>query len=107
MGGPVPDEPSNGELARRLDKIEILLQGLVSRAEYTIDQRHVERRLADIDRDVADLRDKHDKDVGELRKALADDGKRQGVNFRQAVYSGALPAILCAISVLLALKVGK
>lgn len=119
------DEVSTGELARRLDAItsrfdEItrLLQGLVSRAEYSADQRAAERRFMELEQDIAEKRRVHDQDIRDLReeiKALRtkvdDADKSNGVNLRQAVYSGLVPGILLVVSllvtVLLAFKGGR
>ena len=50
------DEPSNGELGRRLDNITLMLQNLVGTREYSEFQRYVERRFAEHDSDIADER---------------------------------------------------
>lgn len=101
------DEPSTRELARRLDEILRLLQGLVSRAEYTADQRHSEHRFNELEHDILEKRHAHDEDVRELRTELntirdqlAKTRDSSGVNFRQAVYSGLIPAILLLVTLL-------
>jgi hypothetical protein len=103
----VADEVSTGELARRLDEIVRLLQGLVSRVEYTEYQRHVEHRFTELEHDILEKRHAHDEDMRELRTELnamrseitkvRDSG---GVNFRQSVYSGLIPAILLLVTLL-------
>jgi chromosome segregation ATPase len=121
----VADEPSNGELARRLDDIARLLQGLVSRAEYTADQRHVERRFTEMEHDIAEKRRVHEQDIRDLREEnkdlrteikglrteLAAANSNNGTNFRQAIYSGAVPGIIfllgIIVTIFLAFKGGK
>lgn len=98
------DEPSNGELARRLDKIELLLQGLVSRLEYTTDQRHLEHRFGEVERDIADLRRVHEEDIKDVKKRIENDGQSRGSNVRQAIFSGLIPGVLFLVSILLTLS---
>ncbi len=112
------DEISPGELARRLDEILRVVQSLVSRAEYTADQRHIEHRFGEIEHDITDKRRVHDRDIHDLREELKavrakveEESKSDGVNFRQAIYMGLVPGIVMVItllvSVLLAFKGGK
>jgi hypothetical protein len=125
----VADEPSNGELARRLDDIARILLGLVSRAEYTADQRHTEHRFAELEHDIAEKRRGHDEDMREMRveltklrdetkdvrekvgEKLAERDRSSSVNFRQAIYNGIVPGIFLVITLLvtvfLAFKGGK
>jgi hypothetical protein len=122
------DEVSTGELARRLDQIMQVLQGLVGRSEYTEYQRHLEHRFAELVADMEEKRRIHERDVDALRvqldeerahrekaddaikKQIAEDDKGRGVNIRQAIFSGLVPAILLLITILvgfLQLKGGK
>lgn len=115
------DEISTGELARRLDEFARLLQGLVSRVEYTEYQRHVEHRFTELEHDILEKRHAHDEDMREIRAELnavraelaktRESGTREsGVNFRQAIYSGLIPAILLLVTLLvgfLQIKGGK
>jgi hypothetical protein len=118
----VPDEVSVGELARRFDKFEGFLRDLVTRGEYTTDQRLSNHRFEELGRDIADLRRVHQEDLAEARRVheeFAKDTRTQlkegtqasGTNFRQAVYNGFVPGIICAIgllvTILLTFKAGK
>lgn len=57
------DEPSNSELAWRLDDIRVKLADLVGRAEYNAHQQGIDRRFADIGSDIQDLHRQHELDV--------------------------------------------
>lgn len=104
-------EPSNAELARRLNDIAVLLQQVVGRPEYTADQRHSEHRFTEIERDIADVRRMHGEDVKDVNKRIDDVTKSSGSNLRQALYNGLLPAIFLVVgllvTILLAFKGGK
>lgn len=101
------DEVALAEVVRRLVRLESLLQELslrlVSTDIYTRDQREVERRFTELERDLAEERTARRSDVTEI-KARFDS---QGTNWRQAIYSGILPAILFLVGILLQLKGGK
>jgi hypothetical protein len=88
----VADEPSNGELGRRLDEIRILVQGLVSRPEYSEYQRSMEHRLTNLDRDINDIRMQHAEDVKNLAS--------NRLSWRAIAYTGLLPALLVLAGVL-------
>ncbi|MGI8333469.1 hypothetical protein ACRYCC_26250 [Actinomadura scrupuli] len=98
------NEPSPGELARRLDEIVRLLQGLVSRPEYTEYQRHLEHRLAEVDADLAELRRTHAEDIRDIGKRLDERERTNGTNVRQAIYSGIIPAILFLVGILITIS---
>lgn len=107
----MPDEPSLGEVVRRLDRMEVLLQDLtlrlVSADVYTRDQREIGRRLTELERDLADRRREHAEDVKDLRARIDDRDKTSGTNVRQAIYAGLIPAVLFLVTILLQLKGGK
>lgn len=88
----MPDEPSNGELGRRLDEIRILVQGLVSRPEYAADQRALEHRLTGLERDIEDVRTQHAKDIDAVTASR--------LSWRGIFYTGIVPAVLVLIGVL-------
>lgn len=93
------DEVSTGELARRLDTIQNLLQGLVSRVEYTADQRLSERRFTELERDLEAERIRRHTEIKELRNEIAASAKEKGMSVRQGVYSGLIPSLLMLVSV--------
>lgn len=83
------DDVSTGELARRLDQVLQIVQTLVSRPEYTADQRHNEHRFTEIEADIKDL-----------RFDLASQKDRRGADWRQALYAGLVPAALVLAGIL-------
>lgn len=100
------DDISTGEIVRRLDRLETLLLKLVSVDIYTRDQREIERRLTELERDLADKRKDHAEDVKELRAQIAERDKTSGSNVRQAIYAGLIPTCLFLVTILLQLKGG-
>jgi hypothetical protein len=96
----VADEPTNAELARRLTEIATLLQQVVGRPEYNADQRHVEHRFTEIERDIEDVRRIHAEDIKEVFRRFDEQNKAGGTNMRQALYNGLLPAIFLVVSLL-------
>ncbi len=65
------EEPSNGELGRRLDLITALLQDLVGTREYLEFQRHVNHRLTGLDADITDERKAREANLKEVRAEQA------------------------------------
>lgn len=92
----MPDEPSLGEVVRRLARLEELLLRLVSTDLYTRDQREMERRFAELEGDIKEL---------QRRAEKRDDST--GANVRQAIYAGLVPTALFLITILLQLKGGR
>lgn len=125
----MPDEVTLAELARRLDRMERFLQELslrlVSTDVYARDQRETDRRFGDLEKDLADEKTARQAALADERTArqsdLADEKAarladiaevksrmdKQGTNWRQALYSGILPTLLFAVTLLLQLKAGK
>lgn len=104
------DEPSPGELSRRLDGVVMSLAQLIQRAEYAADQRLIERRFTEVEADVTQLRQALLDEVRGLRGALdaavvrleAADEKREekrGGNLKQMIYSGILPTLFILITI--------
>lgn len=105
------DEPSNTELAWRLDQITVLVQGLVSRNEYNTQLAHNEHRFTELERDIEQEKSARETGIGAERTARekADEVLRDrqdaattsnSSNFRQAIYNGFLPGIICALGLL-------
>lgn len=101
------DEPSNGELARRLDEIARLLRDVPARGEYLEYQRRVDQRFADMAADIAEVRHVHDVDVKEHQRRHDDDRKQRGTDWRQALYQGLMPFAVAAAAVLLGMWLAK
>jgi hypothetical protein len=100
----VADDVSTGEIVRRLDRLEVLLQDLsmrlVSADVYNRDQRETERRFAELERELAEEKQARKEDI----KTLADRMDKGGSNVRQAIYAGLIPSVLFLVGILLQLK---
>jgi hypothetical protein len=111
----VPDEPSLGEVVRRLDRMESRLEEFIREISMrTVDvrvyeqtQREWERRHADLQRDLDDERQAREK----ADKALSERLDRSGTNWRQVLFNGILPSVFLlitlSVTILLALRGGK
>jgi hypothetical protein len=99
----VAEDPSNWELARRLDDIHRLLGGLVGDREYKADQRGTERRLAGLEDDLAEERRERAEAVRAVRELVETQAKRAAegrMSWRSALWTGLLPALVAAIGVI-------
>lgn len=105
------NEPSLGELARRLDQLYTLAMRLVSIDVYDRDRRENERNFANLERDIEDLRKQFVDAVEKINARLDKREERAGDWRRQAIYAGILPAVFFTIStimtILLATRSGK
>ncbi|MCP2350606.1 hypothetical protein [Nonomuraea roseoviolacea] len=72
---------------------------LVTRTEYTAEQRLIERRFVEVEKDVADVQRVLAEDVKALKAAIDAAAERRGSNMRQAVYAGVLPAVLVLLGI--------
>lgn len=103
----MPDEVSLGELARRMDELKVMLRDLVSRGEYATDQRHIERRFGELERDLEVERQARQAADKEIKEQVTSATSTSGTNIRQAIYSGLIPGVLFLISVLITMRGGK
>lgn len=127
----MPDEPTLGEVVRRLDRMELLFRELASRKVetelYQRDQREGERRFTEFERDLIAESAARAAAIDELRrtceKAVDDEAKarREGdaaiiamvekgtATWRQTLFNGWLPALfaVAAITVSIWLAKGK
>lgn len=101
------DEPSNSELAGRLDGITVMLQQVVGRPEYNADERFREHRFTEIERDHTEFRRVFNETVKTLTDRIEEHAKdhkqqeqRRGADWRQFAYAGIAPF---AIGILLAI----
>jgi hypothetical protein len=95
----VVDEPSLGEVSRRIDHVTMSLTQLVQRTEYTADRRYDDRRFAELESDVAELRRQLAEDLKALRQSIDAATEKRGTNVRQAVFAGLLPALFMMVSI--------
>ena len=111
------DAPSPGELSRRIDGLIAMLAQLVQRAEFTAEQRIVDRRLIEVEADITAIRS----EISDLRRQLTSDFKelkgsidavvvrqdaaaekaaeKRSTNMRQNLYAGILPAVLVLMGI--------
>ncbi|TMR11759.1 hypothetical protein ETD86_34895 [Nonomuraea turkmeniaca] len=75
------------------------LTGFVQRAEYTADRRYDDRRFAEVEADVAELRRQLTEDLKALKASIDAATEKRGTNVRQAVYAGLLPALFMMVSI--------
>jgi hypothetical protein len=94
------EEPSAGELSRRLNDISSALQRATTQELFVAEQRHIERRFNEIERDLQELRRRHDDELRALTSRLESRDQQRGANWRQGVYAGIIPAALFLISLL-------
>jgi hypothetical protein len=105
----VADEPSNSELAWRLEAIQRSVGELVGRPEYTARQEAAERRFSDLAADVAALERRHDDDIAKIHRRIDDherDHKDSHHSWRNAIYVGIVPALVAAAAILAQLWMG-
>ena len=104
------DEPSNTELARRLDDQYRLLQALIGRNEYTADQRANDHRFAEVAADLADVRHQHAEDTRVLHERIST-GAQSHVNhqrhWQQLIFTGLIPALVAVVAILAELWVNQ
>jgi hypothetical protein len=72
----VTDDPTNWELARRLDQIWSLINARVGRDEYAEYQRGVDRRYEEAQGNIEELRRKHEADMTEMRLWVTEELKK-------------------------------
>jgi hypothetical protein len=95
----VADEPSLGEVSRRIDHVTMSLTQLVQRTEYTADRRYDDRRFAELESDLIEMRRMLTDEIKALRVSLDAASEKRGTNVRQAVYAGLIPAVLLLLSI--------
>jgi hypothetical protein len=115
----VSEEPTNGELARQLADIKQMLTGVVTAREYAADSRALDRRMDEIERDLAEERRDRVASMGQERherseavKAANDRitaAEAAGITARQhwrtLLWTGALPAAVALIGILVTLYI--
>jgi hypothetical protein len=99
-GGEVPDEPSNSELARRLDAIYLVI---VSRPEYLADLRRLDDRTGDLRRDIDENRRDSDEKIRAVHQRVTDTEKSaeaHRISWRTVIYTGLIPALVALGAIL-------
>jgi hypothetical protein len=94
------DEPSTGELARRLVDLQHAAQRLMSQELFVAEQRAIERRFTTLERDLETLEERLEAELKGLNTRIEARERDRGANWRQSVYAGVIPAALLLISLL-------
>ena len=111
------DQPTNFELARRLEEIRQMLGGVVGHPEYAADKRALDYRLSSLSGELGDERrdrvaaiDQERRERADAVKAVndrIDEQARAGLenrrHWRELLWQGALPALATIAVGLLAL----
>jgi hypothetical protein len=108
----VADEPSNAELAWRLERIQDMLGGVVGRPEYISDKAGFDYRLQKNERTIAEAR----RELGQAIKDVKDQitkhenkheerADENRINWRSLLLTGVLPAVVALLGVLATLYV--
>jgi hypothetical protein len=106
----VADEPTNGELARQLADIKLMLAAVVGHPEYAADKRYLDSRFADLADDLAEERRQRADAIEQERRDRAaaikatneriDAGRDTRMHWRTLLWTGALPALVALLGVI-------
>jgi hypothetical protein len=99
------DEPSNGELGRRLDDLGRMLREVIGRPEYGEFKLALDHRFNQLVEAVADLRRTHDEDIKDLQRRFADAEQERKKTIRDRIYDGLIPTMLIVVSFIGALYI--
>jgi hypothetical protein len=105
----VADDPTNWELARRLDQIWQLINARIGRDEYAEYQRGVDRRYEEAQHDIENLRHRHDTDLAEIRVWIAEELKKisERSQWRITIIMGSLSVLAAVASILVTIWLKK
>lgn len=104
------DEPSNGELGRRLDSIQTMLGGLVGRLEYDAEQRSFAIQLRDLAQDLAEERREREKSDEMLARRLDEQARAAAdhrLSWRTVLWTGLLPAVMVVLGIVVQLWLAR
>lgn len=85
------------ELATRIDKV-------VSNAEYVADKRSIDIQLANLLKDIADLKKDLDDEIDERKQAMAEAQEARQSQFRWFVSMILVPIVLVVVQLLMSSK---
>lgn len=97
------DEPTNRELAWRLDQIQSTLSGAVGRLEYIADKRGTDQRLDTLERGISEAKRSGFEAIGRVNARMDEHEKSHkaaGVRWQTLLWTGVLPVLVAAIGVL-------
>ena len=67
------DEPTNGELAWRLEQIRITLADLIGRREYDLATRELDLRFGELQRQLGEQRRDTDEEIRQVHQRITDE----------------------------------
>lgn len=96
------EEPSLGELGRRLDQIYGAVRDLIGRAEYAEFQRALEHRLTEMSRDLEDMRREHNSDIKDVHNRITEEAKTAAErgHWRTTLATALLPSLIAVAAIL-------
>lgn len=100
------EQYTTGELGRRIDALQQMLDARVGRLEYDAELRGLGRQLADLQRDVADERISREQEVRDLKQQLKDERAARASersSWRGVLWTSLLPTVAVVIGVLVQL----
>lgn len=104
------EQPTNGELAWRLEQIRLNIVELVGRREYDLAQRELDRRFAELQRQLAEQRRDTDEEIRAVHQRITDEAKRAAehkASWRTIVYTGLIPACVVFLSIIAQIWLAK
>jgi hypothetical protein len=100
------DEPTNWELARQLSDIKQMITAVVGHPEYAADRRALDYRLSELQLQLETERRERANDVKAVNDRLdkqAEAGVEHRMHWRSLLWTGALPAAVALLGVLITL----
>ncbi|MFF9285382.1 hypothetical protein [Streptomyces griseosporeus] len=109
----MPDEPSNGELGRQIRALQSALDArfgelnsrldkVVSLDVYTIQNTHVEQRLAHLQADIQQVRTERNQLEDTFEQYQRDEAKRREDERQKRLYQAVIPVLLALLSAVIA-----
>lgn len=97
------DEPTNGELARRLEDLSRIQDGFIGRREYQADERRVDDRFRDLRQAVEEERRDRQTAIEGVHQRITDETQAAAntkLSWRTILYTGVIPALVVLLSIL-------
>lgn len=104
------EQPTNGELAWRMEQIRLSVIELVGRREYDVAQRELDRRFAEVERQLAEQRRDTDEQIRAVHQRIGDEAERAAehrASWRTIIYTGLIPAAVVLMSIIAQIWLAK
>jgi Flp pilus assembly protein TadB len=104
------EQPTNAELAWRLEQIRLSVTELIGRREYDVAQRELDRRFAEVERQLAEQRRDTDEEIRQVHQRITDEAKRAAdhrASWRTIIYTGLIPAAVVFLSIIAQIWLAK